>query len=184
MIQKVLLNTSKAHKFPSFIVLLRKDEKQKRQNNNIFLAFHRSGKILKYDGSMACHIVYMLYRKDNKKWYLQYEQKSIKSKGAYNKSPTRRKIYELQKTMVIVQSRRNWILFHLSRILLEISWSLSFFKSIIYITEPTKTYNFGTCLFMVCIQIKKSRNCLILRIVKHYKWMLLLTSIYNTNNWK
>ena len=86
--------------------MLRKDEKQKIQNNNIFLAFHRSGKILKYDGSMACHIVYMLYRKDNKKWYLQYEQKSIKSKGAYNKSPTRENIWPA-KTMHIVLSCRN-----------------------------------------------------------------------------
>ena len=66
---------------------------------------------------MACHIVYMLYRKDNKKWYLQYEQKSIKSKGAYNKSPTQEKIYELQKTMVIVQNRRNHVLLYPSRIL-------------------------------------------------------------------
>ena len=34
--------------------------KAERQNNNIFLAFHRSGKILRYDGSGVSYCVYAL----------------------------------------------------------------------------------------------------------------------------
>ena len=81
--------------------------KAERQNNNIFLAFNRSGKILRYGGSGVSYCVYSIVKKITKNWYFySKEQKSIKSKRAYNKSPTRENIWPA-KTMHIVLSCRN-----------------------------------------------------------------------------